>query len=171
MAARFGVYFFDCPRSCLRPFSENLRWCGALGVPVHFSPESAPGCGAGRDRARCGRAWWGGEHLFALEKWNRGVRLLWGVAVDSFRGHTIKHLRTLAALAAERRAPGVAPRLRAVAVAVGAGFVLNQFVDEILLRSHAKGIELSFDFGLPLTSLRQTTPWLIAGNILFPRVS
>ena len=31
---RFGVYFLRGSYSCMRPFSENLRLCGAVGVPV-----------------------------------------------------------------------------------------------------------------------------------------
>ena len=31
---RFGVYFLRGSYSCVSPFSENLRLCGAVGVPV-----------------------------------------------------------------------------------------------------------------------------------------
>ena len=31
---RFGVYFLRGSYSCMRPFSENLRLCGAVGVPA-----------------------------------------------------------------------------------------------------------------------------------------
>ena len=34
IATRFGVYFLRGSYSCMRPFSQNLRLCGAVGVPV-----------------------------------------------------------------------------------------------------------------------------------------
>ena len=79
IATTLGVYFLHGPRSCFRPFSANVRLCGAVGVPVYFPPgASAFGQGgAGRGGAGSGRAWWG-RAWWGRALWDRVRRGVFG---------------------------------------------------------------------------------------------